>query len=317
MVADRQPKSVECFKFTWRRPGPGSGFRWEQDRRHGWLLVGPPQDSWPEYEPLVRETGLFLTFARLDGSPDGFLRFANTYGRLGTYHTLGLERGEPLYEWQPHHRWMRFLTDLHDACMRDRSALGKVVSWQGGDVLYRFPEIGAGAGETWRHRGQLLRCPRGKDGLPLFRPGDLRGPALWFLAYALDDWLTKLGALGRPVAARVVWSEERRRPQFVFGPGSLLGAMVCQFAAALHGAWPFQECANCHKFFRLEPGVNRANRLTCSHTCKQYLYNRRVKRAQELRAEGRTIPQIVRDLRVQPRGGKSALAIVRGWVARR
>ncbi len=288
MTRRRHPKPAECFEFAWRRPGHGPCFRWERDRRHGRLLVGPPDDRLRAYQPLVQETGLFLTFARLGGRAGGFLRFANTYGRLGTHHVLGPEHGEPLYEWQLHHRWMRFLADLHDACEGSPSGLGEWVSWQGEDVLYRFPKVGTGATETWRHRGQLL-CPRGKEGFPLFRAGELRGPALWFLAYALDDWLRELEGWRQPVAPRVAWSEEQRRPQLVFGPSTLLGAMVCQFAAALHGAWPFQECAHCHKFFRLAPGVNRANRRTCSHTCKQYLHNARVKRAQELHAEGRTV----------------------------
>jgi hypothetical protein len=61
----------------------------------------------------------------------------------------------------------------------------------------------------------------------------------------------------------MVWSEDACRPQFVFAPSSLLGAMVCQFAVALHGAWPFKECAYCHRFFRLAPGVNRAS-STCT-----------------------------------------------------
>src|SRR5262249_41673165 len=87
-----------------------------------------------------------------------------------------------------------------------------------------------------------------------------------------------------------------------------------QFAAALHGAWPFKECAYCHKFLRLEPGVNRANRLTCSHTCKQYLYNRRIESARQLHAQGRTVRQIAKELNVKPHGKKSSLEIVKTWI---
>jgi hypothetical protein len=92
--------------------------------------------------------------------------------------------------------------------------------------------------------------------------------------------------------------------------------MVCQLAAAMHGGWPFQECAYCHKFFRLQPGVNRANRLTCSQTCKQYLHNRRVQRAQELFAAGRTVRQIIRELNVKPNGSKASSALVKAWINR-
>jgi len=92
--------------------------------------------------------------------------------------------------------------------------------------------------------------------------------------------------------------------------------MVYQFAAALHGAWPFRECPCCHKFFRLVPGVNRANRLTCSRTCKQYLHNRRIERARQLHCEGNTPRQIVKELNVKPQGKKSSVDIVRTWIDR-
>ena len=317
MATDRYSKPAECFEFTWRRREKGPGFRWEQDQGSRWLLVGPPNESLLPYEPLVQETGLFLTFAQLDGSQGAFLRFANTYGRLGTYHTFGPEHGEPLDEWQTHHRWMRFLAGMRSACVKeDRSRLGKVVSWQEDKVIYRFPKIGTGATEMWRHRGVLRQRPQSKTGLPLFRQGDLAGPARWFLCYAIDDWLQVLQERGKSIAPRMVWSETHSRPQFVFGPSSLVGAMVCQFAVALHGAWPFKECACCHKFFRLAPGVNRANRVTCSHTCKQYLHNRRVERARQLRAAGRTVRQIVKELQVKPQRKRTSVDVVKNWIDR-
>ena len=112
MTHPRRTKPVECFTFTWRRRGKASALRWQRHTSDHTVLVGPAQESLRPYQPLVEETGLFMTFAHLTGSQNAFLRFANTYGRLGTYHSYGPERGEPLYEWQMHHRWMRFLTQL-------------------------------------------------------------------------------------------------------------------------------------------------------------------------------------------------------------
>jgi hypothetical protein len=269
MVIQQRERPAECFEFVWRRRVKGPGFRWHQHPSFGWLLVGPPQDNLCAYEPLVEETGLFRTFAHLDGSNDAFLRFANTYGRLGTYYAYGPEHGEPLEEWRRHHRWMQFLDELRSECLKEEPQLEKWVRWQGEEIVYYFPKIGTGSDEIWRHRGQLRQRPLGKRGVRLFQPGDLRGPALWFLSYAIEDWLRVLEVFRKPIAAHMVWSEEDRQPRLVFGPSSLLGAMVCQFAVAVHGAWPFQECDYCHKHFRLAPGVNRANRRTCSATCKQ------------------------------------------------
>ncbi len=317
MARNRLAKPTECFDFVWRRRrGKEPAFQWQSDSRHGWLLVGPPDDQLAPYEPLVEETGLFLTFARLDGQRDGFLRFANEYGRLGTYYAFGPEHGEPFDEWQRHQRWMGFLVELRTECARDRPQLDPIVRWEGDDVVFSFPPIGTGQTETWRNRGQLRKTLLSKKETPLFRRSDLVGLARWFLHFAINDWLEELQNWGKPIAARMVWSEQDGRPELVFGPSSLMGAMVGQLAAAVHGAWPFQECAWCHRFFRLQPGVNRANRLTCSNTCKQYLHNRRVERAKQLHAEGRPLRQIVKELQVKPHGTKSSVAVVQGWLDR-
>jgi hypothetical protein len=316
MTLQRQSKAIECFDFTWRRREKGPGFRWERDPSGRILLLGPPQDKLRPYHPLVDETGLFLTFAHLSGTPESFLRFADHYGRLGTYHSYGPDHGEPLYEWQLHHRWLRFLTKLRSACLNKRPVLGRYVKWDGDSVVFHFPEISTGDKELLRHRGQLRRRLQNTKGELLFQPGDLVGPGIWFCAYSVEDWLWELKEWDTPISPRMIWSETERRPQLVIGPSSLLGAMICQLATALHGGWPFQECASCHKFFRLQPGVNRANRLTCSQTCKQYMHNRRVLRAQELFAAGCTVRQIIRELNVKPNRSKSSSALVKAWIGR-
>ena len=311
---------AEGLEFSWRRRVKGPGFQWRQDPHGRWLLVGPLQESLPAYEPLLEETGLFLTFAHLDGTKDAFLDFANIYGRLGTYHSfsLGSERGEPLEEWERHHLWLQHLTEVHGECIKERPQLDRFVSWKSDEITFRFPKIGTTATEQWRHRGVRRERLKNKQDSPLFRSGDLVGPARWFLCYAIDYWLGELQVY-RPIAPRMIWSEKDSRPQFAFGPSSLLGALVCQFAAALHGGWPFQECAFCHRFFRLAPGVNRANRLTCSRACNLTCTTGRSERGTSpvFHAEGWTVRHIVMELKVQPQGKKSSLDIVNGWIRKR
>jgi hypothetical protein len=315
MVRARRVQPAECFDFRWRRREKGPGFQWIRGQQGKEILVGPPDDDLPTYEPLVEATGLFLTFAGLDGGKEGFLRFANTYGRLGTYHILVPELGEPFYEWERNHRWMQFLAKLRSQCIKSRPQLGEIVTWDRDEVVFHFPQIDSST-DTWRQRGYLRQRLQNRRGLPLFNPGERIGPARWFLVFALEMWLRELDGLGKPIAARMIWSEEERRPRFVFGPSTLLGAMVCQFAAAVHGGWPFKECAHCHKFFRLAPGINKANRITCSITCKQYLHNGRVARAHQLHDAGRTVRQIVKELNVKALRGKSSIEIVRAWIAK-
>src|SRR5580700_715745 len=181
MASDRHATPTEWFEFSWWRREKGPGFRWEQGSTGLWLLVGPPNKSLLPYEPLVQETGLFLTFAHLDGSNDEFLGFANTYGRLGSYHSYSPDHREPLDEWRRHHRWMRFLAKLQNDCAlaklqndcaNEGPELREVVTWKGDEVIYRFPKIGTGSTELWRHRGELRLRPQSKKGLLLFRPGE-------------------------------------------------------------------------------------------------------------------------------------------------
>ena len=160
----------------------------------------------------MQETGLFLTFAHLDGTDAEFLRFANTYGRLGTYHYY-FPGSEPLEEWQRHHRWMQFLALLRSELLEHPPGLKKHVSWDGNEIVYRFPKIGTSSTESWRHRGELRESPLNKEGLPLFKRGDLRGPAWWFLVFSINKWLQELDDLDTPIAPRMVWSELDRRPQ--------------------------------------------------------------------------------------------------------
>jgi len=315
MATKRALQPAECLEFTWLRRVKGPGFQWMLGQQGKEILVGPPDEFLLTYQPLKEETGLFFIFGHLDGGKEGFRRFADTYGRLGTYHTLVPELGEPLYEWERYHRWMQFLVELRDECDKDQPSLGQKVSWERDEVIFNFPKVDSSV-ETWRQRGYLRQRLLNSQGLPLFKPGDRVGPARWFLAYALDQWLRELDGIGKPIATRMIWSEEERRARLVFCPSNLLGAMVYQFAAAVNGSWPFRECAYCHKFFRLAPGVNRRNRLTCSTTCKQYLHNDKVKRAHQLHDAGKSLRQIAEQLKVVPHGRKSSTDIVRGWLAR-
>jgi hypothetical protein len=310
-----QLQPADCFEFTWRRRVKGPGYRWIVGKRGQEILVEPPDGTFSTYEPLKEETGLFLSFARLDGSREQFVRFANIYGRLGTYHSYHPENGEPFYEWERVHRWMRFLAKLQSECTKARPRLGQTVTWNQDDVIFHFPKIDSST-ETWRQRGYVRKRLQNRQGLPLFKPGDRIGPARWFLCYALEQWLRELDGLGKPIAARMVWSEDEEGPRFVFSASNLIGAMVYQFAASVHGRWPFKECAYCHDFFRLAPGVNKKNRLTCSRTCKQYLHNARVIKARKLHDAGGSVRQIAEKLNVKPQRGKSSADIVRSWIAK-
>jgi hypothetical protein len=79
-------------------------------------------------------------------------------------------------------------------------------------------------------------------------------------------------------------------------PRTLFAALCLQFALALAGDKHYQQCVSCGKWYELLPGVNRADKQTCSQTCRTRVYRQRKERALALHAEGKTPRAIAREL---------------------
>jgi len=80
-----------------------------------------------------------------------------------------------------------------------------------------------------------------------------------------------------------------------------------QFALALAGNKHYQRCVSCGKWFELLPGINSADKQTCSQTCRTRLYRQRKERALALHAQGKTARAIAREL-------KAKLGAVTKWI---
>jgi hypothetical protein len=91
-------------------------------------------------------------------------------------------------------------------------------------------------------------------------------------------------------------------------PADLLGFMFLQLGCAFVGAFRFRQCAACGKWSLLRPGVNRADRTTCSDYCRLKLYRQRRAQAVALGHQGWTPEQIAREIRAD-------LAKVKTWLA--
>jgi hypothetical protein len=83
-------------------------------------------------------------------------------------------------------------------------------------------------------------------------------------------------------------------------PRNLFAALCLQFALALAGNKHFQQCVSCGKWYELLPGVNRADKQTCSQTCRTRLYRQRKLRALALHAEGKTARAIAHEQEAKP-----------------
>jgi hypothetical protein len=95
---------------------------------------------------------------------------------------------------------------------------------------------------------------------------------------------------------KLSWNAAARGGEVHAVPKNLFAALCLQFALALAGDKNYQRCASCGKWFELLPGVNRADRQTCSQTCRTRLYRQRKERALALHAQGQTARAIAREL---------------------
>jgi hypothetical protein len=304
------------------------------------LFLGLLPDFEPRlYRPLAEHRALFRTFAATDPTPEGCLKFANTYGSLGRgeAHRVNWSRKDrpasfPVYypgdhwnvnqrrpEMEPFNLWrdaiatMRHLISLWLLADRNDKALADFVMWDGGRVVLRGmpaptflagrsgPAPSGATNEVWAPE-DMAPAP-GEP--PLFAEGDLAGPALLFVQRHINPRLA--GA----VSPRLYWSIARRRPELTYVPGGLLEALYLQFAQAIgQGKRPqYRQCPVCERFFEVARGAARSNRNACSGTCRTYLYRRRMAKARELHDEGKGAREIAKEL-------KANLSSVKKWIAK-
>jgi hypothetical protein len=306
---------TEClFGFSWSVPV--SGFRWSDFvEREEWrtdepVLVYDHMAPRRTFEPLRDERALFRNFAETEPKPDSILAFANRYGLLGKgvessasfFHKQGgRERPEAFWveglsAWQQAILRFRFLVTLWQlARTNDRKGLERFISWNQGRVNVAEELYDGFFGPV-----SLENCVSEAK----VERGDTIGAALVIVQTHLNY------ALGEFVSPWLYWDTSARRSRLSFRVPSLWAAILLQFAEAVGGSHNYQRCAACSQWFELAPGINRANRLTCSDSCRQRFYRLRQDRAVELHQQGKTVREIARAL-------GSDVATVKGWINKR
>jgi hypothetical protein len=301
--------------FTWFRPRRAGGFAIEVRT----LIHNPNRPRAPEplltlrtdevapYRPLEAETGLFLTFASTDPTPEGVLQFAHRYGRLGKGVEMAFYPGwedkpgvlqtgescEPLSEWYRHINALTHWYQVWDAARKgDHQALGRLLNKR--LTLQDDPASGS--------KKRLMVVADPERGL-IQAGGDRVELAYHYLA---DQFSQTMAGLLEP---RIVWDESMPRPMPQIVPVSLLGALYLQFAYAVGADKHYQQCAHCAKWFELAPGLNRADRLFCSDSCRVLAYRTRQGQARRLGAEGKTAREIANEL-------GSTVGTVKKWLSK-
>jgi hypothetical protein len=196
---------------------------------------------------------------------------------------------ETLDQWRHEVRAMKTLVGLWEACRQgDKEALSERVKWIVAEknqvsVTYEGPHVWPFSKRPKVIPGSRKTPPptHGKhpeieltiasqefrpDWLRQFVPGDVLGPALFFV---LDQVNQRLAELTRP---RLVHDPQTPHPQLVIVPRTLLGVLWLQFAQAIASNTTFRDCKVCGRAFDVSSPGHRTTRIYCSDACKNQAY---------------------------------------------
>jgi hypothetical protein len=296
------------------------------------------------YHPLKAEPALFRKFADLPiADLDAIRSFANEYGNLGTGMNFFLAaRGETILETidksprpmtpvigMPLDEWVRQIDDMHQAVeiwdlirRKDRANLSRFVSWAeaeygpdgrtprklAGWYYDSRPDLPSQAKDPW---GSLPPSPGRirewiEPVMDLCKPGDVFMPALFLVQRWVNNQLQK------HVIPRLLYHTDLSQQVLQIIPSSLVGAMWLQLAQAIAGKKDYRTCKECGRWFEVSGGDDgrTARRLFCDNPCKSRDYRRRMDRARELKAEGKTVKEIANEL-------DTDVDTIKKWVSRR
>jgi hypothetical protein len=292
-------KARRVIDFTWWVQA--GGYRWQElDSSEGQkILVRNQADEVREYKPLQENTGLFMSFAKLDPTEDAILSFANQYGSL--YEDMACY-GRPGQE-----HFMAWRAEIWDLS----SAVELWLLVRRGDIAKLADRIKWGEEEDGDPRTGDLRM----EPFVAYMPPPPNPRKTQIASSRLNSHLMKrfpTGNLLLPAMQHVRWLVNRRLKLHVspklnddasgndpakdfilqLEPKNLSGAIWLQFTQAVIGGREFLECAGCHNWFEVPRGRFRKDKTVCSPRCRARVYRMRADEANKMRSKGKTLPEI-------------------------
>ena len=283
--------------FTANIPVFRRGYRWEKRGGHApkdgtghcesnlVLSFADDEPGWPLperfnefdiYDPFRDETALFRVFADLQPTEEAIAAFANRYGLLEVPEDY--DELSSLLEWQRWISMMRQAVELWDA-IRDSNTevIRQHLVWtRQSQVKWTSPLM-----------QELNISPEDVD--DDYTPGDYLQPALELLGIVI-------GQAGGPAVGLSVTVLAGCKIVLSFQLSELRSALWIQFALAVAEEKEFRRCECCRRPFELAPHLNRKDRRFCSDACRSRSYRHRKARAIQMRAKGRKLRQIAKDL---------------------
>jgi hypothetical protein len=254
--------------FTWQRPtSRKKGFTWEGPEDDP-CLVRVPGAAFNPYHP---HPGIFRDFAGCGQTPEAVLAFANRYGAL--HQRLEFDT---FVSWRMGIQQMKQLVRLGDAvtegeCKKISEALEPFLADRSIATSADIRPI-----RRKQKRGEKVS------------PNELAHAAVMRLYHAISP-LERFEAEGE-------WNSLSDKVVLRLKHADLLGFMFYQLGHAVLGGRRFRQCVACGKWSLLQPGVNRADRTTCSDYCRLRLSRHRRARAVELHGRGWSPQKIAREI---------------------
>jgi hypothetical protein len=252
--------------YSWKRLPYSAAFaEWVEGEQHVFLTDGVPigcPTSVKRYAPLIH-TGLFRSFAELDGSRKAICGFANQYGLLtsGEPVILGdkVGNGERIELWRQEIGELKRLLDIWLCLTKEHDAglLTSAITWQDASVQYNVPG-----------RFLLIASKRSNPALfDSFRRGDVFGPAWEVLRAGVNDHLN--------ASPRLVWNHSSTRLGLYQVPADLRSGIWLQFARAIDGNRDYIRCEECRNWFEISsPDGGRADKQFCGSACRARKWRR-------------------------------------------
>jgi hypothetical protein len=266
--------------FTWQRPASRKrGFTWE-GTGEDMCLARVPGAAFNSYRP---HPGIFRDFARLEQTPKAVLSFANRYGPL-----------RQRLEFNAFPFWRKGIQDMAKlVTLSDAVTAG---DWN------TIPEaLAPFLANAYLRDAADIRPIRQKQ---------KRGEEVSRneLAHAAVIRLWQAIAPIQRLEAQGSWNSMTGKVELRLKHADLLGIMFFQLGHALIGGRRFRQCTVCGKWSLLEPGVNRADRTTCSGYCRLKLCRQRRAKAVALHSRGWGSNKIAKEI-------GSDVSNVKKWVS--
>jgi hypothetical protein len=254
--------------FTWQRPASRRrGFKWEgtgEDLR----LVQVSGAAFNSYQP---HPGIFRDFADLQQTPEAVLNFANRYG--GLRERLDFNA---FPNWRHGIQHFQQLVGLNDALTgNDWTRIPKALEPLLAD---------ASLAESAEIRQIHLKRKRGEN------------VSLNEQVHVVVMRLCRAIAPAERFAAEGSWNSLTGKVELRLKHADLLDFMFYQLGHAFIGGRRFRQCTVCGKWSLLTPGVNRADRTTCSGYCRVKRCRQRRAKALELQRMGRAPRSIAKEI---------------------